>query len=306
MATFKLGIDNCFARKRYPTPDDWIPIVAERFKVKYVEFTGDLLDPFCVSEPALMRVARETATKAKAAGLEIYDYYTGVITHCLNLLSHPDPDFRQDGIRWCEGAMRVTKELGARCIGGHYDTIRSADIDDPKRYAAAIDNLIELFKQLSVTAKEIGLESIMWEQMYTPCEVPYTIEQSRDIFERVNDGAAVPILLTVDVGHSCCQNFPHAEQDRDPYEWLRQLGHLSPVIHIQQSDGLGSHHWPFTKKHNEKGIIHAEKVLEALEASGSDENYLVLEIFHSLAVTDNQMLDELEESVEYWKEYVTE
>jgi len=110
--------------------------------------------------------------------------------------------------------------------------------------------------------------------------------------------------LTVDVGHSCCHNYPHQKQDRDPYTWLKRFASVSPVIHLQQTTAKASCHWPFTTRYNQQGIIEAEKVLEAIEASGSQQNYLMLEIFHPLAASEEQVLGELTESVEYWRKYV--
>ena len=122
----------------------------------------------------------------------------------------------------------------------------------------------------------------------------------------MNEGAAVPIYLTVDVGHMCNLHYPHAEEDLDPYLWLEKFAHRSPVIHIQQTDGKVSHHWPFTDEYNKMGIIHPERVLEAIEKSGSTMNYLMFEIFHSLGQTEETILDDLRRSIEYWRTWVTD
>ena len=40
-----LGINNCFAVKRWTETEEWCRIVAEEFKIKNVQFSFDLLDP---------------------------------------------------------------------------------------------------------------------------------------------------------------------------------------------------------------------------------------------------------------------
>jgi len=299
-----LAINMCFLRKRWAEPQEWAEIIDEELGLKYAEFSSDLLDPFFVPEPARSRIAEETRKAFQARGMTIVDYYTGVITHCSNLLSHPDPDIRARGLEWCKEAIILADKLGAGGIGGHYDTIVDADCRDATRRAARIDEVIRSFQLLSRDAKEHGLKFLLWEQMYTPSEAPYTIAEAKDLYERVNEDAAVPIYLTIDVGHMCNLHYPHSEEDLDPYLWLEKFANVSPVIHIQQTDGKVSHHWPFTAEYNKVGIIHPEKVLEAIERSGSEMNYLMFEIFHSLGQTEQMVLDDLKRSVEYWRRWV--
>ncbi|MFC1677783.1 sugar phosphate isomerase/epimerase family protein [Planctomycetota bacterium] len=306
MTKLKLGVDLCFADKRWPEPDAWLDIVKNKFGLKYVEFDSDFLDPFFVSEPTLSDVALEIKTLSNKYEVEIHNYFTGTMTHCVNLISHPDERMRRDGVRWCEEAIKVAAKLGARGIGGHFDTISSRDLDDPKRYQMLIDNLITTFQDLSKLAKQQGQEFILWEQMYAPSEVPYTIAQTKEFLARINDGASVPIQLVIDLGHMCCQNFPHKAEDTDPYEWLRQLGDQTLVVHLQQCNGTSSGHWPFTDEYNKAGIIEAEKVIEAINESGAKEMYLFFEIFFSLGQNDQQVLDEMAKSVEYWRKYVND
>jgi len=302
----KLGVDLSFAKKRWPEPEAWLEVVSKRLGLKYVEFDSDFLDPLYISEPTRSDIALEVRRLASQYNVEIHNYFTGGMTHCVNLLSHPDERVRKEGLIWCAEAIDVAGKLGCRGIGGHFDTISSTDLANPERYNLLLDNLISMFQHLSVIASEKGQEFILWEQMYAPSEVPYTIEQTRQLMEKVNDGASVDILLTLDTGHACCQNFAHDPEDRNPYNWLKRFAPISPVVHIQQTNSEESCHWPFTKKYNERGIIEAEKVIEAIQSSGAKEVFLILEIFFGLGQPDQQVLDEMAESVEYWREYVKE
>lgn len=304
MTKFKLAVDICFAKKRWPEPESWLEIVKNELHLRYVEFDSDFLDPLYISEPTKSQIALKIRQLAKKYDIVIHNYFTGTMTHCVNLISHPDERVRRDGIKWCEEAIKVASKLGAKGIGGHFDTISHSNWENPKKYSFFIDNLISCLQYLSGIAKKEGLEFILWEQMYAASEVPYTISQTRELMDRVNNHASIPIYLTLDVGHSCCQNYPHNPEDTDPYKWLREFAHISPVVHIQQTSASESCHWPFTEEYNKIGIIEAEKVIEAINLSAAKEVLLTLEIFFSLAKNDEQVLAHMKESVEYWRKYV--
>ncbi len=52
------------------------------------------------------------------------------------------------------------------------------------------------------------------------------------------------------------------------------------------------------------GIIKPDKVLEAIERSGAEEVLLALEIIHPFEEREEKVLNDMIESVRYWKEYV--
>jgi D-erythrulose 1-phosphate 3-epimerase len=106
-------------------------------------------------------------------------------------------------------------------------------------------------------------------------------------------------------------------EDGDPYAWLRALAAYSPVIHLQQTDGIHSAHAPFTAKNNASGIITPARVLEAIkaaydapEADGMpprvEDIYLTFEFFPGTAQRYETILPEIIESAAYWREIVRE
>lgn len=304
MATkLHLGINLAFARLRWPQPREWLWAV-NKLGIKYVEFCADLIDPILLSESTRDEVINKTRKEAEEDKIIIYDYYTGLITHCVNLLSDARPGVRRDGLRWCEEAIKVASALGVRAIGGHFDHIAYRNLVRPRERRFLLQCLFKSYQYLSELAKKEGLEFMMLEQMYSPSEKPYTIEEAEEFYITINKTSAVPVYLTVDVGHACCLNYPHKEEDADPYEWLRRFAPISPVIHLQQTNGKESQHWPFTRFYNQIGIITPEKVIRAIEASGSKENYLMLEIFFPLAMHERQIIEDLKESVLYWRKYI--
>lgn len=104
-------------------------------------------------------------------------------------------------------------------------------------------------------------------------------------------------------------------QDSDPYAWLSEVGKYSPIIHLQQTNGVVGGHKPFTKETNKTGIIEPEKVLKALKESfeNNDNNYkakpanniyLTFEIFASNTDNPEILIKELKETLEYWREFI--
>ena len=140
------------------------------------------------------------------------------------------------------------------------------------------------------------------KSVFIECESPALAEE---LYKKLNENALLPTKLCLDVGHGAA--ISGTKEDRDPYAWIKHFGSRTAVIHIQQTDGKSSKHWPFTKKYNKIGIIKAEKVLEAVEKSGAREILLVIEVFHSFfEPAEYEVLDDLKESVAYWRKWIRE
>jgi hypothetical protein len=90
--------------------------------------------------------------------------------------------------------------------------------------------------------------------------------------------------------------------DRDPYAWLVRFATRAPIVQLQQSDADGDHHWPFTPERNAAGRIEADKVIDALRASGADDLALILEVIPPFEQDDDGVLEDLVASVDYWRE----
>lgn len=112
-------------------------------------------------------------------------------------------------------------------------------------------------------------------------------------------------------------NYLFAEyDDGDPYKWLEALGCYSPIIHLQQTDGNVSNHWPFNDKFNARGIITGKKVLDSLYHSyrqsetgmpaKCDEIFLTIEVFAGTSEIPYDILTKIEESVLYWRDFIPE
>ncbi|MFW6288902.1 MAG: TIM barrel protein [Spirochaetota bacterium] len=104
------------------------------------------------------------------------------------------------------------------------------------------------------------------------------------------------------------------ESDGDPYGWLAELGRSSPIVHLQQTDGTSSHHLPFTATTNQTGIVDPPAVLRALAEGfrnvhdavtpAVEDIYLTLEIFVGTAANPFAAVEEIAESVAYWRRWI--
>ena len=105
-------------------------------------------------------------------------------------------------------------------------------------------------------------------------------------------------------------------KDGDTYNWLEELACYSPIVHLQQNDGICSWgHAPFTKENNNKGIIMPDKVLKAIARSYEKKEevgmpprceniYLSFEIFASNTEFSYDIIKKMKESVYYWRQFI--
>lgn len=301
MTKIDLGLVVCFAVKRWPEPESWCKIVGEDLGIRYAQFSFDLVDPRTI-EPVRSTICNKTKEVAKKYDVKIQSTFTGLAAYSYNLLLHPDFGMRLDALKWYEEAIHMTSMLGADGTGGQIGSLSMQDIENSDRRTYLSQCLMDSLEYLSGLAKLEGEKFILWEPMPVPREGPCTISDAKELYEKVNERTKVPILYCIDVGHQCC--YTMRERDADPYAWLEELADKSPVIHIQQTDGKFDRHWPFTKKFNEVGIIKPPKVVDAIEKSGAKEVILMLEVIHPFETKESQVIEDLKESVDYWKAHL--
>ena len=289
----RLGINTCFAVKRWPLVGDWAPIVRGRLGLRLVQHSLDL-----VADGSTRADAEAVAVAARSADLELHSTFTGLAAYSDNLLLHPDQVARQAASTWFACAIDWTAALGGVATGGHVGAFSVPDWNDPERRASLWRELQASLVALSLEAYGAGLDYLLVENLAAARE-PSTMAMIRDLLKDGDDDR-VPIRLCLDVGHMCVPGT--SGDDRDPYAWLRELGWAAPVVQLQQSDADGDHHWPFTAERNAAGRIDADRVLDALDAGGVEDTALILEVIPPFEQDDADVLDELAASVDYWRE----
>ena len=376
-----LAIDNCFASKRWNRPGEWIHL-AKELGVSYVEASADTeCDPLYAGSDYLHDWLEEVARQCEAHGVRVANLYSGHGTYATAGLAHTDARVR-DRIQhdWLEPMARSAARLGAG-LGFFCHAFSQAVLEDPDAYRRAEDDLHARLAQVATFAGEVGVKTLGVEQMYSPHQIPWTIQGARDFMARVAAIGDRPLYLTIDVGHQsgqsrfqrpspeaieeairrgrvdgeasppwlgsqsahdCLQQalvscgadapravedisqemdrFPHLfaeERDGDTYAWLENLGCYSPIIHLQQTDGTASGHLPFTRKHNDTGIINGPDVLSAIARSYEREQeagmppkcaeiFLTIEVFSGTGAYPRDILRDIADSVAYWRQVVPE
>jgi sugar phosphate isomerase/epimerase len=296
----QLGVNTCFAVKRWPRPEDWAPIVRDRLGIRLVQHSLDLVSTDA-SAQGLHAQALAVSDAVASHGLELHSTFTGLAAYSANLLLAPDASDRQAALAWYRTVIGFTAGVGGRATGGHVGSFSVPDWRDPARRAVLWDGLQAALAELAAEARTAGLDYLLVENLAVARE-PSTMAMIGELLVD-GDAARVPIRLCLDVGHMCVPGT--SGPDRDPYAWLRSLGRVAPVVQLQQSDEAGDHHWPFTDRYNSVGRIAADRVIEALGEGGVDQSALLLEVIPPFEQEDDAVLDDLEASVDYWREALT-
>jgi hypothetical protein len=297
-----LGINNIYAAKRWPEPDVWGRHVTERWGLKYVQFCFDLLDPRSGQE-ARTAMCTQVGEASRKYGFEIHSAFIGLGAYAYNLLLHPLPELRQDAVRWCELAAVTAARLGAQGTGGPIAAASERDYRDPAKREFLRAALIEGMQAFACHAARQGLKFVLWEPTPIGREMLIRFDEAKELHRDLNRNVPIPIHFLLDVGHQC--SYEAAGKDRDTYLWLRELGSISPAIHLQQMDGVADRHWTFTRAHNAEGVVEMDKVMKALEESGAEEVYLFPELIHPFEFEEERLLAEMDESYDYLKQYVS-
>jgi sugar phosphate isomerase/epimerase len=297
MTEYVLGINTCFAVKRWPRPEEWARMVREELDLDLVQHSLDLVS-LDGSASLRRRQAEEVAGACRRFGLEVHSTFSGLAAYSSNLLLDPDPHVRAEAERWYRRAVAFTAEAGARATGGHVGAFSVLDWQDIERRRELEDWLKRALHRLAGVAWRAGLEALYVEN-FAAAREPSTMEGIQRLLTP-GDDRHVPVALCLDVGHQCVPGTSGPE--RDPYAWLERMGSRAPVVHLQQSDAKADHHWPFTAEANRAGRIDPDRVLVALDRSWATKVLLILEIIPPFEQDDDRALGDLVESVVCWRD----
>ena len=299
----RLGINTCFAVKRWPRPADWAPIVADELGLELVELSLDLM-PGIDSADERERTADETREALGRHGLRAETVFTGLAAYSLNLLMHPDDAARRAAMNWYASVVDLAARLGARGAGGHVGAMSVPDWLDPAWRARRWAGLRAALPEIAGSARAAGLEYLLVENLASHRE-PSTIAGLESLLTD-GDRDHVPVRLCLDVGHQCVPGTAGA--DRDPYAWLARFGGGGRLgeVQLQQSDLLADHHWPFTAERNAAGRIDPGRVLDTLAGAGADDVLLVLEVIPPFEQDDTGVLADLRASAQLWRAALSE
>jgi sugar phosphate isomerase/epimerase len=292
---YRLGINTCFAVKRWPEPERWAELVSGSLGLDLVQHSLDLVD--LEAGAPIDAQADAIGVACQRHGISVHSTFTGLGAYGRNMLLDPDAGNRGRAFEFFRRAIELTAMLGASATGGHVGAYSVTDWHDPGRRDALAGELRSSLGELARHAHDQGVPAFLIENMAARRE-PSTMAEIESLLAPPDDVRAA-VALCLDVGHQCVAGTTGDE--RDPYAWLRRFGARAPVVHLQQSDAEADHHWPFTAGYNARGRIDAGRVLEALDESGATQVALILEVIPSFEADDDSVLSELVESAAYWR-----
>lgn len=299
MPHYRLGVNTCFAVKRWPNPSSWAALVRDELGVDLIQHSLDLVD-LDAPEDELRGQATDVASACAAYALELHSTFTGLAAYSSNLMLHPDRDFRDRASGLYRRIIDFTAATGARSTGGHIGAFSVQDWADLPRREFLTGELRHRLRHLAEYAKSRGLESLMVENLASIRE-PSTIDGVVSLLAQ-GDHDAVPIVLCLDVGHPCASPAsPGSTMERNLRVWAGHIDPFAPVVQLQQSDGIADRHWPFTTTTNATGIIVPGALLDALDASGATDIALILEVIPPFEADDRTVLSDMAESLSYWR-----
>ena len=374
-----LAIDNCFASKRYTEPLEWMQVVGD-LGVNFVEASADNeCDPLYQGMDYMRRWVGRVQEASAQTGVKVCNLYSGHGTYSTLGLAHTDPAVRNRMLNeWLKPMAQAAGALDAG-LGFFCHAFSNAVLQNSALYKDYCHELTDNLAEIAGYAHDVGCKPIGLEQMYTPHQIPWTINGARTLIEDIVKKAGHPFYLTIDTGHQSGQRnflkpdrsllnrvfeqvqhgespqiwlgsdkayqileavthqnslhfedsinqivgladeYPHLfaeECDGSVYAWLEELACYSPIIHLQQTDGRVSAHWPFTPARNKIGIIDGAKVLKAIKSSYDNPGsqlipkvnriYLTIEVFSSTGSINYYTMKDLEETVHYWRQFIPE
>ena len=293
----KLGTNLGFATNRYQEPEVWAKIVRDDLGLSSVQFVADLLNPFLPEEYINAQITR-IRESIKRYDLTVDSIFTSTYTR-VNHLLNPDKEAREIWLNWLKKMFEIGAKLGCKTGGSHFGIMTFNSFEN--HYDYILEEGVKGWQKLSFYAKELGYEKLIFEPMSVPREMGNTIGESKRLMDMVNADCGIPMEVCLDIGHA-----PHPDE-RDPYPWIVDLGAVSPIIHIQQTVLHKSNHSPFTEEYNKSGLIQGDLVMEALAKSGCEETILMFEISHREHWdTEFRIIQDLAESANYWRRWVTD
>lgn len=375
-----LAIDNCFASKRWTQPEKWMEVIKD-LGVYYVEASADNeCDPIYMEQEYLNDWKNEIKKYSEKYGIKVVNLYSGHGTYTTLGLTHTDvrvrDRFQND---WLKPMISTAGKLGAG-LGFFCHAFADSILQNNNEYIFMENDFYNRLSELARYTAENGYGPIGVEQMYTPHQIPWTIEGTEKLLVQIHKRSKSDFYITIDLGHQTGQRkflrpghgkikmalrrykterkcdglwlgsqstykafkcaalkpdiyedseiekiekemgkYPYmfaCYQDGDPYMWLERLACYSPIIHLQQNNGKNSSHLPFIEKYNREGIISGEKVLKAIAVSydrkkiegapsRSKNIYLTLEMFTETAAFNNDTLENLQETVKYWRQFIS-
>ena len=278
-----VGVNLCFAIKRWPEPEEWARIAADELGVSTVQFTMDLIDPWWPESDRAAMAAR-VREAAGRRGIAIHSVQIGLAGYTYNGLLHPDETARRIAEEWWRRSIDLAAELGAGAAGGPIGALSVADAASRERRKALYAEVVGRLGDLADHAKRSGLDALLVEPTPLPREIPSTIDEAKRLVADTS-GGAVPLRFVIDVGHALYR--PLYGEDASLVPWLTELRDHIGVLHLQNHDYRADAHWgwPDARGSYDPAGFHRE-----VSEAGLDHLPVFIEVFSPFEQADDEIV----------------
>ncbi|MDG0813954.1 TIM barrel protein [Cohnella rhizosphaerae] len=218
-----LAVDNSFAKKRWTRPAEWMELLRE-FGVSVAEASADNeLDPLYMDVSYMADWLAEAKREGERTGVRIGNIYSGHGTYATLGLAHTDKRNRDRFLNdWLKPISAFAAQAGAG-LGFYCHAFSDATLQSPEAYDDAERDLYARLAELAIHCRDLGISAAGVEQMYTPHQIPWTIEGSKRLLREVYRQSGAPFYLTLDTGHQSGQRkFTRPSRDRIRQEAARK------------------------------------------------------------------------------------
>lgn len=196
-----LAIDNCFASKRWTSPEQWSQIISD-MGVFCVEASADTeLDPLYMGREYLADWPKAVRNAQAQYGTKVCNLYSGHGTYSTLGITHTDPRVRRNMLdNWFKPLIDTAAQLDAG-VGFYAHCFTQEIIQDAKLYKEYVNILLDGLTELNLYAAKAGCKYLALEQMYSPNQIPFTMDGAKLILQEVTAQSGVPFYFTEDLGH---------------------------------------------------------------------------------------------------------
>ena len=302
MAQIKLGINTCFAVKRWPRPSDWISITKNELKLGGAQISTDLLSPSFEFSSAI-KYMEEVKIVASAYDLEIHSLFTGLGAYSSNLLLSNSESERKSAFEWFCRLVDLANLVGAKGIGGHIGAISVDANKDSKSRTGLIESLKVYMFKLAEYAKSNGLEHLQFENLAVVREYGHSIVEAKDLEDSLMN-SSVPWILCLDVGHPAALG--RESKDNNIRDWISQPWRNTPVLQLQQSAYSSDRHAPYFSRDPIEGENSPAEIIRGVNKWEASTVPAFFEIIHPHEVSDELVLKEIKESIALWQRLIVD
>jgi len=234
-----IGIDNCFALKRWTTPAEWCKVVRE-LDMQYIEGVPDLeAEPFLMPGDYLEEWIDAVNEAQAKEGVKTVMLYSNDSTYDTQGFAHPDKRVRDrivDG--WFDGFCKLAKGIGAD-IGYYVCGLPESILFNKEKRKEAQATVIDTMVRVNRVAERYGIDKVALEQMYTPHQPPFTIDTMRQLMQAIKRESGTSLYITEDVGHHCpFYNRPDDDKLQEAFLRYKKDGYIGVWLGSMEAHAL--------------------------------------------------------------------